>query len=102
MPLKRCRSGASFSARWVLLLRANCVRPLLRHQNEGARHLSHVLPAQQSVTLGVGRCPLLLGDEDGLRECEARVQEWRRRAVRAGFTFSVTRMKSPVEEAGKE
>ena len=44
----------------------------------------------------------ILGDEDGLRECEACVQEWRYRAVRAGFTSSVTRMKSLSKEAGKE
>jgi hypothetical protein len=39
---------------------------------------------------------------DGLRECEACVQEWRCRAVRAGFTSGVAHVKSLGEEAGKE
>ena len=44
----------------------------------------------------------ILGDEDGLRECEACVQEWRCRAVRAGFTSIAAHVKSLSKEAGKE
>ena len=82
-------------------LRKLCAAPPPPH--EGSRPPPQPCPA--STTIGWTGCQAvspILGDEDGLKECEACVQEWRCRAAHAGFTSSVTRMKSLGEEAGKE
>ena len=68
-----CTVVRAREASQVLLLLANSVRLLLRHQNEAARHLSHVLRAHQWVRLVSVRCPPFyeerVGSRQGKRAC---------------------------------